>query len=211
MLSSISNFMWLLTISIFTFAPEFCGYNDNPKNKKHIKWAVQKTSSISILGSTNVSNFGCDIVGYYQPDTIYCSDENAVSKSVTLSGDLQVDIAKFDCHNKILTSDLRKTLKAEEYPKLVIRFLNLERAPAIQNNKDSLRGWVEIELAGSRRRFEVFYTFVKAGPSSIQLNGKRSFSFGDFKLVPPKKFAGLIKVKDRFNVDFNLLLNPVEY
>lgn len=174
------------------------------------KWTVQKSSTIRIQGSTNVNNFGCDITGYYQPDTIYCSEENAVSKPVTLNGDLQVDVLKFDCHNRMLTGDLRKTLKADEYPRLIIRFLSLERAPVINNNKDFLRGWVEVELAGSTQRFEVDYSFIKTGSSSIKLNGNRIFSFADFKLIPPKEFGGLIKVNDKFHVDFNLLLNTVQ-
>ncbi|MEP7143035.1 MAG: hypothetical protein ABI707_09200 [Ferruginibacter sp.] len=189
--------------------PEFSTSNDG-HNKKTVKWAVQKTSTIRIDGSTNINDFGCDITGYYQPDTIVCSEENAVSKLVTLNGVLQIDISKFDCHNKMLTRDLRKTLKADEYPKLVIHFLSLERAPLIQNNKDFLRGWVEIELAGIHRRFEISYSFIKTGASLIQLHGNRCFKFVDFNLIPPKKFAGLIKVNDKFTVDFNLVLDPVE-
>lgn len=205
-----SKLFWLLIFPILAFTTNLSDSAVNPSKKKAIRWAVQKTSTIRILGSTNINNFGCDITGYYQPDTIYCSEENSISKLVTLNGSLQIDILNFDCHNKMLTGDLRKTLKANEYPKLVIRFLSLERTPIIQNNKDALKGWVEIELAGSTRRFEVCYTFIKSGESLIQLNGKRSFSFADFKLTPPKKFAGMIKVNDTFNVDFNLLLDPVE-
>jgi hypothetical protein len=205
-----SNFIWLLLITTFAFTPGFYTPKDSYHKTKLIKWAVQKTSTIRIAGSTNINNFGCDITGYYQPDTIYCSEENAISKLVILNGDLQVDILKFDCHNRMLTGDLRKTLKADEYPTLIIRFLSLERAPVIHDSKDFLRGWVEVELAGSTQRFEVDYSFIKAMSSSIQLNGNRSFSFADFKLIPPKKFGGLIKVKDRFIVNFNLLLNPVE-
>lgn len=210
MTTPFSNFFWLLIIPILAFTGEFYAPNEYPSKKKLIKWAIQKTSTIRIKGSTNVNNFGCDITGYYQPDTIYCSEENTISKLVTLNGDLQVDVRKFDCHNKMLTGDLRKTLRADEYPTMLIRFLSLERAPIIHNDKDFLRGWVEIELAGSRRRFEVCYTFIKTGSSFIQLNGNRSFSFADFKLTPPKKFGGIIKVNDKFNVDFNLLLDPVE-
>lgn len=205
-----SNFVWLLLITTFAFTPGSYTPKDSDHKTKLIKWAVQKSSTIRIAGSTNVNNFGCDITGYYQPDTIYCSEENVISKLVTLNGDLQVDILKFDCHNRMLTGDLRKTLRANEYPTLIIRFLSLERAPVIHDSKDFLRGWVEVELAGSTQRFEVDYSFIKARSSSIQLNGNRSFSFADFKLIPPKKFGGLIKVKDRFIVNFNLLLNPVE-
>jgi len=201
---------WLFIFPILAFTNGLSDSTNHASKKKMVRWAVQKTSTIRILGSTNINNFGCDITGYYQPDTIYCSEENTVSKMVTLNGSLQIDVLNFDCHNKMLTSDLRKTLRANEYPKLVIRFLSLERTPVIQNNKDALKGWVEIELAGITRRFEVCYSFVKSGESLIQLNGKRSFSFADFKLIPPKKFAGLVKVHDTFNVDFNLLLDPVE-
>jgi hypothetical protein len=206
-----SNFLFLLTVStLVAFTPRFYTPKDSYGKVKIVKWAVQKSSTIRIEGSTNINDFGCDITGYYQPDTIYCSEENAASKQVTLNGDLKVDILKFDCHSRMLTGDLRKTLKVDEYPTLFIRFLSLERAPVIENSKDFLRGSVEVELAGSTRRFEIDYSFIRTGTSSIQLRGQRNFSFADFKLVPPKKFGGLIKVNDKFNVDFNLLLNPVE-
>lgn len=210
MTHSFSNFLWLMIVPILSFTAQESSLSDYPPKAKTIKWAVQKSSTLQIQGSTNVNTFGCDIAGYNKMDTIYCSEENAVSKLVTLKGDLEIDISKFDCHNKMLTTDLRKTLKADEYPRFVIRFLSLERTPVIQNNKDFLRGWVEIELAGICRRFEVCYTFIQTGSSFIQLNGNRSFSFADFKLTPPKKLAGMIKVKDKFKVDFNLLLDPIE-
>lgn len=208
--NNLLKYLWLLLVPILAFTPGLNTLNNGP-HKKSIRWAVQKTSTLRILGSTNLNTFGCDIKGYYQPDTIFCSEENPVSKLVILKGELEIDISKFDCHNKMLTSDLRKTLRASEHPKFVIRFLSLERMPVIHSDKDFLRGWVEIELAGTCKRFELNYSFIKTVTSSaIQLNGNRTFSFADFKLSPPKKMAGLIKVKDKFNVDFNLLLNPVE-
>lgn len=208
--NNLLKFLWLLLIPLLAFMQAPLHNNPGP-HKKMIKWAVQKTSTLRIVGSSNVNSFGCDINGYYQPDTILCSEENPVSKLVTLKGELEIDILKFDCHNKMLTGDLRKTLRANEYPKFVIRFLSLERTPVINCSKDFLRGWVEIELAGITKRFEVNYSFIKTEEqSAIHLNGNRSFSFTDFKLSPPKKIGGIIKVKNKFNVDFNLLLNPVE-
>ncbi|MEO5893758.1 MAG: YceI family protein [Ferruginibacter sp.] len=203
-------FLTALIATALSFTIESPVKQSSTPAKKTIRWAVQKTSTIHIEGATNINSFGCDVNNYYQPDTIYCSQEIISTKPVTLTGDLQIDISKFDCHNKMLTRDLRSTLKAREYPTLVIRFLSLERAPAINNTKDFLKGWVEIELAGNKRRFEVNYSFIVEANSLIQLNGTRSFSFSDFNLTPPKKFAGLVKVKDKLNVDFNLLLDPIK-
>ena len=206
--NSILTFILITTFNYCT--PFFFRLPDKHKTVEIIKWTIQKTSTISILGATNVNNFECGIKGYYQPDTIYCYEPNNINKMVTLKGDLRLNIFAFDCNKKMLTNDLRKTLKAVEYPTMIIRFLSLERSPVINNNKDFLKGLVEIELAGICRRFEINYSFLKTNTSCIQLNGGRTFTFADFKLIPPQKFAGLIKVKDLFAVNFQLILEPVK-
>ncbi|NNV55869.1 YceI family protein [Limnovirga soli] len=179
-------------------------------NKKNATiWAVQKTSSLRINGASNVNKFGCEITQYYSPDTIFCSEENSVNKSVTLSGNMKIGIDNFDCHNHIITNDLRKTLKSSDYPYLIIHFLSLERKPNIANGKDSLKGCVDIQLGGITHRFELNYTFEKISQATFKLNGNRDFTFSDFKLEPPKKLGGIIKVKDSFTVDFSLTLIKV--
>lgn len=177
-----------------------------PRNP--VKWAVEKTSTLKIAGKSNVNEFACSIAGYYQPDTIsYVEDE--AGKAVRLNGSLQLDVMRFDCQNKMITADLRKTLKAEEYPKLTIRFLSLERTPSLQGNLQTMKGWVEVELAGTRKTFQVAYQFSKGANNTYILNGKRTFCFSDFKLIAPRKLGGAIKVKDEFAVDFNLRLLPL--
>ena len=68
----------------------------------------------------------------------------------------------------------------------------------------------EIQLAGVCKRFEIDYSFENSGSSSIKLKGSGSFCFSDFNPTPPKKIAGLIKVKDDFDVNFQLVLNAVK-
>ncbi|WP_207495559.1 hypothetical protein [Aridibaculum aurantiacum] len=210
-----SNKIFNLLLTLFfllVMAPGIADDRDKEKNNKKeaVKWAVQKTSTLRINGSTNINEFGCDIKGYYQADTIACIEENGVSKTVTLKGALAIDVARFDCYNKIMTTDLQKTLRVKEHPKMIIRFLSLDRNPVMGNNKDFMKGWVEIELAGTTRKFEICYSFAKTNSSLITLNGSRSFSFADFALVPPKKLGGLVKVKDHFDVEFKLLLDPIK-
>lgn len=177
-------------------------------SRKPIKWAIEKTSTLKIAGKSNVNEFACSIAGYYQPDTISYVEDGA-GKAVRLNGSLKLDIMRFDCQSKMITADLRKTLKVEEYPKLVIRFLSLERTPSLQGTTQTMKGWVEVELAGTRKTFQINYEFSRGAYYSYLLNGKRVFTFSDFKLEPPRKLAGAIKVKDEFAVDFNLSLLPL--
>lgn len=199
-------------LQIFSFWLLIAANNFSPlagtPPRKPIKWMVEKTSSLNIAGRSNINEFACSIGGYYQPDTLSYTEDEA-GKAVRLNGCLEMDILRFDCHNRMITNDLRKTLKVEDHPKLVIRFLSLERTPSLQNATQNLKGWVEVELAGTRKAFQINYEFSKQSDSSYTLIGRRIFNFSDFKLEPPRKLAGAVKVKDEFAVDFNLKLTSL--
>lgn len=171
------------------------------------KWKVEKNSTLLVKGKSNVNSFTCTINEYTKNDTLICS--NDVSKSVRLKGEMRMDVLRFDCHSGMLTKGLRQTLKADEYPIMMIRFLSLERMPILLTKEESVKGWIEVELAGAVKRFELTYSFNKNSGGNIQLDGGRTFCFSDFQLSPPKKFGGLIKIKDEFVVRFQLLLRPV--
>ena len=197
----------------FLMATHFLPGTNLPPSKatlapKPIRWAVEKTSTLKITGKSNVNEFACSIAGNNKPDTISYVEDDA-GRAVRLDGNLELDVLRFDCQSKMITNDLRKTLKAEDYPKLVIRFLSLERTPSLQSTGQTMKGWVEVELAGTRKAFQVGYEFSKGANNTYILNGKRGFTFSDFKLVPPRKLAGAVKVKDEFAVDFNLRLVPL--
>ena len=172
-----------------------------------IKWVVEKNSTLRVAGKSNVNSFICKINVQAEKDTITCS--NNQSKSISLSGDIQIDVISFDCQSNLITRDLRKTLKADQYPKMTIRFLTLEGMPVLQNKTEFIKGWVEVELAGVAKKFELCYSFSRATSGDIQLDGGKTFSFSDFKLSPPRKLAGLIRIKDAFNVNFQLILRSI--
>ncbi len=172
-----------------------------------VKWIVEKNSTLRVQGKSNVNSFTCTINEYAEKDTIVCLDDP--SKQISLSGKIQMDVLSFNCHSNIITKDFRKTLKADEYPKMTIRFLSLQNMPVLWDKAEPIKGWVEVELAGVIKRFELCYSFLRAASGYIQLNGGRTFKFSDFKLSPPRKFAGLIKIKDDFDVNFCMILRTV--
>jgi hypothetical protein len=171
------------------------------------KWVVQKNSTLEVAGKTNVNSFTCNISQYNEKDTIAFFGES--NKTIKLNGDLTMDILSFDCHSSMVNKDMQKTLKADEYPKLKIRFLTLQNMPLLQQKSEQVKGWLEVELAGVIKRIEIIYTISKAGNNFIQMSGNRNFTFSDFNLSPPQKFAGLIKIRDEFNVNFQLVLRAL--
>ncbi|SEL60550.1 YceI family protein [Parapedobacter koreensis] len=180
----------------------------NPQYTTHtgeLHWTVLPNSFITINGRSNINTFGCDASGTFKAEPLHGSLAKD-GKSVTMKGAITIAINQFDCHNRMLNADLRKTLKADEYPQMTIRFVSLERMPLCDGGEDFISGGVIIELAGQRKPFNLRYAFSKTN-TGYKLEGSRGFSFADFNLTPPKKIGGLVKVKDEFDVAFTLLLD----
>jgi hypothetical protein len=109
-----------------------------------------------------------------------------------------------------MTRDLQKTLKAKTFPKLIIRFISLNRYPRFNNQTDAISGVVTIELAGVTKQYEVDYKFVSDGAQFLTLIGTRRVNFSDFNLIPPRKMGGMIQTFNELNVEFNLKMKVLD-
>ena len=193
---------WLYLILLFVL-PGF-----NAPDTAITSWVVMPGSSLAVNGSTNINTFQCEITNYSLPDTLVCSRTAARGQVLPMNGRLQLDIQSFDCHNKMMTNDLRKTLKAKTYPHLSIRFISINSFPDFKN-PTRITGVVDIDLAGVTKRFEINYLFTVGSGQMVHLKGDRVVSFSDFNLSPPSKLGGIIKAKDELSVEFKLNLKPL--
>jgi hypothetical protein len=192
---------WMLYILVFLGAINLHG--DRPTATK---WVITSGCSLRVDGSTNVNSFSCAITGYNKPDTILVTRGNS---SIQLDGDIQLDVPRFDCHNAVMTADLRKTLKAKQFPNLVIRFISIDKYPCQATSETITKGIVVIELAGVSRQFEINYKIASVDQNNITLAGFQKLNFSDFNIAPPKKLGGMIKTNDQLNVLFNLNIKVV--
>lgn len=186
--------------------PFFTTFFFNPPAATVEKWVVEKSSNLCIEGKSNVSSFQCDVVQYLRVDTIYFYKDDR--QIVTSRGGITIDVNTFDCHQKYITADLRKTLKAKECPLLRIDLLSIGNLPVATGDYKTT-GWVAIQLAGVSRNVQVNYTVQAAGNGVMHLYGSQRVAFSDFSLTPPRKLAGLIKVEEEINVKFRLILRAV--
>ncbi len=167
-----------------------------------IKWIVLNNGSLHVNGSTNINNFSCIVADDRPFDTLTCVTNK--DASVTMNGEISLDIYNFDCHNPLMTADLRKTLKAKEFPKMKIQFLSLNKYPEMKGVQENINGQVKIELSGVIKSYEVNYKFILDDKKVLQLIGNRRVNFSDFNLTPPRKLGGIIRVNDVLDVEFNL-------
>lgn len=150
------------------------------------KWVIVKGCSLRVNGNTNINKFSCAIERYTSPDTVELCDK---SGKVSLSGTIRLPVSGFDCLSSTMNNDLRKTLKAKEFPLLSIRFLG---------------GKVNIELAGVSRNFDMNYLISRDNPQALRMTGRQIIRFSDFNLTPPRKMGGMIRANDQLEVEFHL-------
>jgi hypothetical protein len=195
----------ILFLLIFLFPNLFAQEKGWPPARK-TKWVISKSSSLRVTGSTNMNAFACEISGCNQTDTLTLGQTDA---AIGLSGTMDLDIQNFDCHNGMMTKDLRKTLKAAEFPILQISFLSLSEMPDLSATPVTVTGMVEVALAGSRKRYPVNYRVSKDAREVIHLEGIRFVKFSDFNLVPPSRLAGMVQTKDKLTIAFHLKMKGV--
>ena len=173
------------------------------------KWVISETSSLCVNGSTNVNKFACEILAYGQTDTLTIT-RGKNDRDVALSGSIGLHVQSFDCHNSIMTRDLRKTLKEKQFPVLSITFLSLNKIPDLTQQPEAITGIVTIEIAGTRKRFEVKYQIYADAQKVVHLVGSRDINFTEFNLIPPRKLGGIIQTKDALSVVFHLKMKALD-
>lgn len=184
------------------------GYSLPSKKPAVTDWVICQNSSLVVNGSTNINKFSCAIDSYPKPDTIGVVQDKA-TKKICLSGSMNIAIAGFNCKNEMMTKELRKTLKEDQYPEIQISFISLSTLPNLDRNPKDLTGTVAIEIAGVRKRFDVNYTMSMAENGEINLSALRDINFSDFNLTPPRKMGRLVQAKDKLSVALSLRMKVI--
>lgn len=169
---------------------------------KKFSFEILTDSFIVINGSSNINSFSCKAIR--PAETSPLNLQILPDYSVDMNGFLKVNVAEFDCKNRILNNDLRKTLKENEYKQMTVHFKSLDQLPMDSSQESTTNGNILIELAGIKKEFKIPLVILKTKEGHYKLKGNRRFSFDDFNLKPPHKVAGIIRVKNEFNTVFVL-------
>ena len=167
---------------------------------------VKPQSTLSIEGKTNISSFTCAIRQYCGADTLVLHEGGKSVRPVFVKGAVGLDASSFDCGMSMITADFRKTIRASEFPQIIIDFISFERTPTYGKGEERFNGVLKISLTGVSRLFEIPCVISARSDGSIHLTGGRNLTFSDFKLTPPTRMMGSVRVQEELFVRFHLVL-----
>lgn len=166
------------------------------------RWVVESSSSLYIEGRSNISPFRCDVTRYLKADTLELFKDEKGRQLIFSDSYLTIDINGFDCHQRFITNDFRKTLKAGQNRYLKVHMINMGLFDT--DSRQLVKGNVEIELAGVMKKATIDFVSIPGGSERIQMHGCKTFLFSDFNLVPPRKLAGFVRIEEEIKVNFHL-------
>ncbi|MGZ5246622.1 MAG: YceI family protein, partial [Flavitalea sp.] len=122
-------------------------------------------------------------------------------------GGLKLMIKWFDCGQHFMTKEMQKTLKADKRPEMKINLISIAR---VHKNGQTVKGIVDVEIAGITKRIDINFDVKKPRSTSLCFVGTKHLKFSDFNLEPPVKLAGLVKVEQDILVKFQINLRSAQ-
>jgi polyisoprenoid-binding protein YceI len=96
-------------------------------------------------------------------------------------------------------------MNASEYPRIKVSFSKQQLKKSLQHTTNVNCPDVRITIAGITRIYKIQCSMVKCA-DDLYLRGEEMIRLSDFKLKPPAKLLGLVKVNNEINVNFGFII-----
>lgn len=174
------------------------------------QFRIAPSSQLRLEGVTNINRFFCDCSDTFPADTYELVQDDRPFLLKLKNTDFRLATAKLDCGRKVINNDLRKALKADEFPHIRIEVETI-RLPE-NNGQISDTDWTtipvktQITIAGTRRPLHLQVAAKSLGHHTYQLRSETKVAMSDFGIDPPKPMLGMIKVEDVITIHFDLVV-----
>ncbi|HEY0679633.1 MAG TPA: YceI family protein [Chitinophagaceae bacterium] len=173
-------------------------------------WAVDKETSVKILGASNVNSFTFASRGYEEKDTLIVYQTAKTKKVTFLKGLLRLPVKNFKNGNPMLTRDFKKMLEAQQHPYILMNLKSLTTMADQPSKNQPVEAEIEITISGKSKTRQVCLLATRSG-DMVYFHGKERINFSDFDLQPPTKVLGFINVKNELQIEFNLALKVLRH
>jgi hypothetical protein len=184
---------WVLLMTGSTHSPLFSEGRNKEKGDNCSNFII-------ISGASNVNHFSFSYTKL-SPDF----GTALLYPSLPHGNEINIPVREFEPSNPLMYKDFLENLHENEYPTITIRFTDLKQN-GVKIPFDNSMHEVMITIAGVTRDYNVDCIIQNCG-SHYLLSGSKTVRLTDFRLTPPEKLSGLVKVKDEITVSFGIMLN----
>jgi polyisoprenoid-binding protein YceI len=166
-------------------------------------------SRIWITGASNIRRFTCkarQVTGIVQLRGTATRTAVLSGQNVAAQPSVSVPVAKLDCGIGIMNHHLRDALRGTAHPTIEFRLATYEVDLLAAVPAARITGLVTI--AGVQRAVTTTAVVRCDTLGTLRVVGSYTVRPTDFGVRPPHRFGGLLRVRDRITVHFDVALDP---
>ncbi len=161
--------------------------------------------SIRIEGETNVNEFYFEYRQIYDAESVLKQEGNSCDDDSSFIA-FRIPVHSFNGSNPLMKEDFEELLKASVFPFIIVK-VDKKTIRDITRYNVHPDLTMYLTLAGRTRFISGSYAWDNYKDNKIIISGSTSLHLSDFKLEPPQKMMGLLKVKDAIFIKFDIVLD----
>lgn len=169
---------------------------------------IRPESRVWISGASNIRHFTCKaraLSGVIALRGIAADAPVLAGENVATEPSLSVAVDKLDCGIGVMNHHLRDALRGALHPRIDFRLVTYEVDLRPATPVARIAGLVTI--AGVQRPVSTTATVQADSLGTLHVRGAYVVRPTEFGVAPPRRFAGLLRVRDRVTVHFDVALD----
>jgi hypothetical protein len=191
LLSSLSLF---ITLFCFTLTAQ-----------KGMEIQILDNSQLFIEGKSNINKFACHCTQNFPTAKIQYNSTPSKGTAHFNKTEMKITTSELDCGKKAINKDLLKTLKADEYPNIILELCSLKFMEGAHDDEwQEVKAETFLTIAGTTRTMNMMVKAKQLGQGTFKIKSSEELKLTDFGIDPPTALLGLVKVKDEMTLHLDL-------
>lgn len=168
---------------------------------------VISSGKFKIKGQSNIAPFECEFQPYSSTDTLSIGYTKEAKPCYYFHNAItELDIAAFDCGNRVMNNDFCEMLHQEQHPRLKIQL----KDATISTDNNGGSATITIGIAGLEKDYNLPFEWHQQD-GKYQVLATIHLDIKDFELIPPQKLIGLLKVRNEITVEVEYEIRPLVF
>ena len=169
-----------------------------------VRLLLRPGSRLWLEGDSNLHAWKCD-ANQIEPELRIDRPSPEAPPTSVDRAVLHVAVAKIECGNGKMNDNLRKALKANEYPAITFVVTDAEFFDAGSPGALEVLAKGNLYVAGNGRDLEFQVSGTDTGDGALRIQGQVTIKMTDFGVQPPSAMMGLLKTKNEVTIKFELV------
>lgn len=178
-----------------------------------INYQIAPNSILYLKGNTSITDYKCDCEDTFPATKSEVSFNSAITQLSFKNAHLSIKSSVFDCHNFIITRNLKHTLKTDKYPAIDVELLSATSNNVIENDFQvgktyTFQTKALVTITGKTLPQTLVIKLTKLAENKYKLSSDKGLSMKEYSIVPYVPF-NVIKFEDTVTIHFDLFVSEL--